>query len=268
MAFSPSCVGHLYNRFPADHPVVCRKRYFQAITAAALMMSREEFLQHGGFFEAYRNGFEDVDLCLRIAQTGKRFTCVTESKVFHLESKTPGRKDNETRNSMILYGRCGIHFRSDKHLHGLSDGFLPFINDFLDIGLRLTEEGEAALVRELDGKNVEEWRRCCRANPYWVRGREQLAGILEKHGHVAESLKLRADVTNVLVTAASSKEFMLAAARLDCGDVLADATYIYRELMTVKQDKALCRKRLRMAVQHQDRLLESLYEEKLKEISQ
>lgn len=267
VTFSLSGVEHLYSGFPADHPVVGRKRHFQVVTAAALMTPRELFLEHGGFYEEYRNGFEDVDFCLRLVQAGKRFTCVPESAIFHLESRTPGRKDAETHNSALLTRRCKHLFRSDKHLHGLRDGFRPFINDALGISLRLKDEDEAEFVRIALEQPPVAWHQICCEQPYWIRGREYLAELLEKHGHAAESLAIRTEVAAILRLAASSRDLMLAAARLGNAEILATAKADYQYLAERGQDKDLCRKLLRQAAGQGDARLEALYEEKLRDIS-
>lgn len=267
VVFSLFGVEHLYAHFPAEHPVVRKKRYFQAITAAALMMPQAYFLRHGGFYEMFRNGFEDVDLCLHLAREGKRFTCVSDATIYHLESRTVGRKDSEAHNSGILTERCTGLFRPDKHAHGLRDGFRVFINDRFEIGLRLKEEAEAALDQEAAGQTLDVWRQLCRAHPYWVRGRECLASVLEKSGYGREALACRAEAADILSMADSSKEWMLAAARLGNAEALAAATADMRKLAGRRQDAALCRKLLRMAAGFQDRGLEMLYEEKLREIS-
>ena len=242
VVFSMSGARHLYDGFPADHPAVGRKRYFQAITAAALMLPRELFLQHEGFYEEYRNGFEDVDLCLRLGRAGKRFACAPSSIVFHLESRTPGRKDNEAANSALLARRCEGLYRPDTHLHGLRDGFRPFITDSLSIGLRLREEDEAKLLQAAHGQPPAVWRQYCLEHPYWVQGREYLAEELEKQGHAAEALACRIEVANILRLAASSRALMLAAGRFKNAELLAIAEEDYRRLAALGLDKALCRR--------------------------
>ena len=267
VAFSLSRVEHLYRNFLPDHPAVTRKRRLQAITAAALMLPRELFFQHKGFCEDYRNGFEDLDLCLRIGQSGKHFACVPASVVIHLESRTPGRKDNDAHNSALLTQRCRNLFRPDKHLHGLRDGFLPFVDDALDIGLRLKDEDEEGLVRAVLDQPPAVWHERCVEHPYWVRGREYLAEVLEKQGHAAESLACRIEVADILNLARSSRDLMLAAARLGDADILAAAEESYQRLAERGRDGALCRKLLREAAERGDARLEALYEEKLREIS-
>ncbi len=267
VAFSLSRVEHLYRDFLPDHPAVTRKRRLQAITAAALMLPRELFFQHEGFYEDYRNGFEDLDLCLRIGQTGKHFACAPASVVIHLESRTPGRKDNDAHNSALLTQRCRSLFRPDKHLHGLRDGFLPFIDDSLDIGLRLKDEDEERLARTVLDQPPAVWHERCREHPYWVRGREYLAGILEEQGLAAEALACRIEVADILNLAQSSRNLMLAAARLGDAETLAAAEASYQRLAERGRDKTLCRTLLREAAERGDARLEALYEEKLREIS-
>ena len=267
VAFSLSRVEHLYQGFLPDHPAAKRKRRLQAVTAAALMLPRELFFQHEGFYEDYRNGFEDLDLCLRIGQSGKHFACVPASVVIHLESRTPGRKDNDAHNSALLTQRCRNLFRPDKHLHGLRDGFLPFVDDALDIGLRLKDEDEEGLVRAVLDQPPAVWHERCVEHPYWVRGREYLAEVLEKQGHAAESLACRIEVADILNLAQSSRDLMLAAARLGNADILAAAEESYQRLAERGRDGALCRKLLREAAERGDARLEALYEEKLRDIS-
>mgnify|MGYP002231605144 CR=1 FL=1 len=69
-------VRHLYEYWPADHPVTRRARRFDIVTAASLVMRRADFLEAGAFDEEFRNGFEDVELCSRLVrrtlERGKR----------------------------------------------------------------------------------------------------------------------------------------------------------------------------------------------------
>ena len=102
--FSPY---HIYRGFPAAAPVVNRRREFQCVTAACMLVRREVFECVGGFDDGYRNGFEDVDLCLKIGERGWKIVYQPNSVVYHLESQTPGRKAHERENSKRLLARWG-----------------------------------------------------------------------------------------------------------------------------------------------------------------
>ncbi len=102
--FSPY---HIYRGFPADSPAATRRRELQCVTAACMLVRREVFASVDGFDEGYRNGFEDVDLCLKIHERGWRIVYQPESVLYHLESRTPGRKAHEQDNARRLFERWG-----------------------------------------------------------------------------------------------------------------------------------------------------------------
>jgi GT2 family glycosyltransferase len=51
--------------------------------AAALLLAREEYLEMGGFDEGLPLFFNDVDLCLRLAQAGRRIRYLSTPQVIH-----------------------------------------------------------------------------------------------------------------------------------------------------------------------------------------
>lgn len=85
---------------PRELGSVARDIDFQVVTAAALLMRSSEFAEFGGFDASYVNGMEDVDLCLRMSATGKKFVVEPSSIVHHHESKTPGRGKNIVANRL------------------------------------------------------------------------------------------------------------------------------------------------------------------------
>ncbi len=79
---------------------------FSAVTAAALLMRASDVVELEGFDTFYVNGWEDVDLCLRAREGGKRYFVVEpRSRVNHLESKTPGRGAQVLENRAIFIDR-------------------------------------------------------------------------------------------------------------------------------------------------------------------
>ena len=66
-------------------------RVVDYISAACLLLSRDLFLQAGGFDLAYEPAYyEDVDLCLKLAALGRPVKLVAAVDVVHLEGFSTG----------------------------------------------------------------------------------------------------------------------------------------------------------------------------------
>lgn len=98
---------HIYNGFAGDHPAVNKRRELNAVTAACLLIRRSVFTEIGGFDEGFINGFEDVDLCLKVRDKQGRIIYQPHSVLYHLESQTPGRKQHDQSNANRLHQRWG-----------------------------------------------------------------------------------------------------------------------------------------------------------------
>jgi O-antigen biosynthesis protein len=81
--------------------------FHRGASAACWMVRRSVFLEAGGFDERYRNGGEDVDLCLRLTDRGLRHWVSYESRVWHHVSSSPGRHEREQANLALFLSRWG-----------------------------------------------------------------------------------------------------------------------------------------------------------------
>jgi GT2 family glycosyltransferase len=79
---------HIYSGFPADHPATNVSRRYQVVTAACALFRRGPWQELGGLDTSYRNGWEDVDYCLRAGQAGYEVHYCAQSVIYHLESAT------------------------------------------------------------------------------------------------------------------------------------------------------------------------------------
>ena len=96
--------------FLAHHPPEDARRLgdipVSAVTGAAMAMRAADVTELRGFDPIYANGWEDIDLCLRLRQMRPGTLVVpTGSEVVHLESKTPGRGANTGPNRRIFRDR-------------------------------------------------------------------------------------------------------------------------------------------------------------------
>ena len=73
-------------------------RRFPAVTGACWLVPRDLFVRLGGFNEDYRNGFEDVDFCLRLRREGYFCYVANRSVIYHHVSATPGRREADHEN--------------------------------------------------------------------------------------------------------------------------------------------------------------------------
>ncbi|MBA5868777.1 MAG: glycosyltransferase [Nitrospira sp. CR2.1] len=170
---------HLYRGGNANAACVSRRRELQCVTAACMLVRRTVFDQAGGFDEGYRNGFEDVDLCLKIRKLEWKIVYQPKSVLYHLESKTPGRKAHELDNSRRLHERWGacwwladedlLHFEDGYAIHTyVKDGMLGYNLERLADAQTTTERAmladvqRSALRQESDAvagylRRVQEW---------------------------------------------------------------------------------------------------------------
>lgn len=66
-----------------------------AVTGACQMIRRTYFEQVGGFDEQLAVSFSDVDICLKISQLGARVVMEPGAELYHRESSSRGRDDND-----------------------------------------------------------------------------------------------------------------------------------------------------------------------------
>jgi GT2 family glycosyltransferase/glycosyltransferase involved in cell wall biosynthesis len=90
---------HLYPHLDASLPQVNKQREYQAVTGACLLIDRPLFDACGGFDEEYRNGYEDVDLCMQVKARGRKIVCCTKSYIFHYGQISEGRTADDETNA-------------------------------------------------------------------------------------------------------------------------------------------------------------------------
>ncbi len=104
--------NHPYRYQPADLPEANVPRDLDMVTGACLLIRRELFLQLGGFDEVYRNGVEDVDLCLRVREAGYQVVYQPRAMIYHHEGQSPGRFDHVDHNLRFFFNRWQGKFDS------------------------------------------------------------------------------------------------------------------------------------------------------------
>ncbi len=90
---------------PPDLSAVTAARDALAVSGAAMAVRTNWFVESGGFDEGYRNGFEDVDLCMRARTEGRAIAYVAAARFAHYEGATEGRFAREAENEARFYAR-------------------------------------------------------------------------------------------------------------------------------------------------------------------
>jgi GT2 family glycosyltransferase len=86
------------------------------------MIRRSIFDKVGGFDEIYKNGLEDVDLCLKVKYLGLKAVYCPESIVYHYESLSKGRSEHDDENAEIFMSRWASKIHIDYTEYALVDG--------------------------------------------------------------------------------------------------------------------------------------------------
>ncbi len=88
---------HILRGLAETDELICRytgvSREYSAVTAACAMISRKLFLELNGFDENIKVAFNDVDLCMKVTERGKKIIYVAQAVLNHYESKSRGQDD-------------------------------------------------------------------------------------------------------------------------------------------------------------------------------
>lgn len=108
---------HIYPHADGSLPHVNRQREYQAVTGSCLLVPRDLFDAAGQFDEGYRNGYEDVDLCLAVRRLGRSVVCCTNGLIYHYGQITETRTADDDQNAARLASRWRDVLRSDEHTY-------------------------------------------------------------------------------------------------------------------------------------------------------
>lgn len=90
--------AHVLQDLPEDNPGYLSWAFMirncLAVTGACLMTRRDVFEELGGFAEDLPIAFNDVDFCLRIAESGRHLVYTPYAELVHHESRTRGHTDD------------------------------------------------------------------------------------------------------------------------------------------------------------------------------
>jgi GT2 family glycosyltransferase len=146
---------HIYEGFPADHPAVNQSRAYRVVTGACFLIRRREFDDAKGFDTGFRNGYEDVDLCLRLGELGREVHYCHESVLYHLEAVSRDVEAEETANRTLYRSRWAERVRPDEFDYYVRDGLLnieyrPHYPVGMSISPLLAVRNEAAVASQTD----------------------------------------------------------------------------------------------------------------------
>jgi GT2 family glycosyltransferase len=176
---------HPYRCLQSDDPRVNRRREVQAVTAACMLIRREWFERGGRFNEEYRNGYEDLDLCLNIRRLGGLIIYQPKSVLCHLESQTSGRMKFDGVNRALFYTKWSSWLLADEDAYYLADDYRLVYRE---------EEGRRVgrLVRIAGDADRRAWRVVAQVQRLAAEGRwNEVIARLEDPGTWPEDAAVR-----------------------------------------------------------------------------
>jgi GT2 family glycosyltransferase len=88
--YFPFCRGRIFDALEKDQQQYDSPQEVSWVSGAALLIRAQDFHQAGGFDAAFFAHMEEIDLCLRLANEGKKLYCIPNSVVYHLGGGTLG----------------------------------------------------------------------------------------------------------------------------------------------------------------------------------
>jgi GT2 family glycosyltransferase len=86
--YFPFCRGRLFERIELDAHQYDSPQEVSWVSGAACLIRSKDFHDAGGFDVSFFAHMEEIDLCLRLGQRGKKLYCIPSAVVFHLGGGT------------------------------------------------------------------------------------------------------------------------------------------------------------------------------------
>jgi O-antigen biosynthesis protein len=121
-------IGHQYTGGAAGHPLfgqpgdtlhmgavahVAGER--SGVTAACVLVRREEFMRLGGFSDVFPVNYNDVDFCLKVREAGMRIVYTPHAEIFHFESQSRVPRILASEHT-LLHRRWPMRMRRDPYI--------------------------------------------------------------------------------------------------------------------------------------------------------
>src|SRR4051795_13374397 len=103
----PPLPYHLFHHQAGDLPYTACPLEPDVVTAALMALPRAVYDELGGFDEAFLNGWEDTDLCLRARVAGHRVVYRGDLVAVHHEGASRGRSERDSHNAQTFFARWG-----------------------------------------------------------------------------------------------------------------------------------------------------------------
>ncbi len=119
---------HIHYRQPFS-PFMQASRYYQAVTAACMMVRREDFEKLEGFNEEYKYGYEDIDLCLRLKHSLDKNVvyCAGAQLIHHEGISGKFKKHPHLQNNMKLFReKWGTKIFNDHQFYLQNSNFMVY----------------------------------------------------------------------------------------------------------------------------------------------
>ena len=124
VAFCKGLPDHVRRGFGGDDPGYffssVGQRNYLAVTGACVLTGRSLFEEVGGFDEAFAINYNDIDLCLKMAERGRRVVYAAQAELYHFESRN--RERTVAAHEQTL-------FRERWHTHVAHD---PYYSPYFD----------------------------------------------------------------------------------------------------------------------------------------
>ncbi|MHB1679699.1 MAG: glycosyltransferase family 2 protein [bacterium] len=134
-------------------------RMYNTVTAACMIIRKELFYGVGLFDEIFINGYEDVDLCLKVRQKGLNIIFNPKSMLIHCEEKTQGRKKYEDENQYNLQNKWKFKFKRDDYIFSEIDNLKMFYDHknfkILYLSVQNLEEADKEIDRLIVTKDYQ-----------------------------------------------------------------------------------------------------------------